>query len=106
MQTVRGQHLLEGDLEPLGSRWLLNASTVCLNESPSIPNANDEIKNDCLGATRTTRQSQGTISTKPLLRNPCRTTDNPTITQSCQEKTIGRVIRIEPCRTTHTSAIR
>lgn len=45
MRTVRGQHLVEvGDLEPLGSRWLLNASTVRLNKSSSIPNAVEGMK--------------------------------------------------------------
>ena len=45
MRTVRGQHLVEvGDLEPLGSRWLLNASTVRLNKSLSIPNAVERMK--------------------------------------------------------------
>ena len=45
MQTVRGQHLVEvGDLEPLGSRWLLNASTARLNKSSSIPNAVEGMK--------------------------------------------------------------
>jgi hypothetical protein len=45
VRTVRGQLLVqEGDLEPLGSRWLFKASTVCLNESSAVPNAVEEMK--------------------------------------------------------------